>query len=159
MKERLLHKQREYLLSLADPGLDEAFFAQRVAIGLTHVRVGLEPRWYLGAYGLYLRLLIPAIFDNWRREPALAERVIQSLLKLLMLDAQLAMESYISRREEQLSFSNQELAEASRDLERRWDSSRSARVPPRRERRLRRSSLPSGRSWPVSPTKSARPWA
>ena len=120
VKERLLRKQREYLLSLADPTLDDAYFAQRFAIGLTHVRVGLEPRWYLGAYSLYLRLLVPVILEHWQRDLPAAERVIISLNKLLMLDAELAMNSYIARREESLAFLNRELADASRELEQRY---------------------------------------
>ncbi|HTO07342.1 MAG TPA: protoglobin domain-containing protein [Myxococcota bacterium] len=122
VKDRLLVKQREYLLSLADPGLDADYFAQRLGIGRTHVRVGLEPRFYLGAYSLYLRLLVPAILENWQREPALAERIILSLEKLLMLDASVAMDSYIARREERLAFLNQELANASRESERRFEA-------------------------------------
>ena len=98
VERRLLNKQREYLLSLADPELTPEYLEQRLAIGRTHLRVGLEPRWYLSAYALYLRLLIPAILDHWRQEPAVAEQIIVSLHKVLMLDAQLAMESYIARR-------------------------------------------------------------
>jgi signal transduction histidine kinase len=118
VKNRLLVKQREYLLSLSNPGLDETYFAERLAIGRTHVRVGLEPRWYLGAYALYMRLLVPAILEHWSRDVAVAEQVIQSLIKLLALDADLAMEAYIARREERLSFLNEELATTSRELER-----------------------------------------
>ena len=122
VKDRLLVKQREYLLSLADPGLDDAFFDERLTIGRTHMVVGLEPRWYLGAYSLYLRLLVPAILEHWSRDVSLAERIIQSLHKLLMLDADLAMEAYIERREERLSFLNRELASTSRDLEKRYEA-------------------------------------
>jgi signal transduction histidine kinase len=121
VKDRLLVKQREYLLSLAEPTLDSDYFAQRLAIGTTHVRVGLEPRYYLGAYSLYLRLLVPAILEHWQQEPALGERIVLSLEKLLMLDASVAVDSYIARREEGLAFLNQELASASRDLERRFE--------------------------------------
>src|SRR5258705_5152853 len=102
VKDRLLVKQREYLLSLAEPGLDPEYFAQRLEIGRTHVRVGLEPRFYLGAYALYMRLLVPAILEQWQRDVPAAERVILSLQKLLMLDASVAMDSYIARREERL---------------------------------------------------------
>jgi signal transduction histidine kinase len=121
VKDRLLLKQREYLLSLAEPALDADYFEQRLEIGRTHVRVGLEPRFYLGAYALYMRLLVPAILEHWQRDLPAAERVILSLQKLLMLDASVAMDSYIARREERLSFLNQELSKASRDLERRWE--------------------------------------
>lgn len=122
VKDRLLVKQREYLLSLSTPGLDEGYFAQRIAIGRTHVRVGLAPRYYLGAYSLYLRLLVPAILEHWQRDLPMAERIIVSLQKLLMLDAEVAVDSYIARREERLSFLNQELAKASLELERRFEA-------------------------------------
>jgi signal transduction histidine kinase len=122
VKERLLVKQREYLISLADPTLDDAYFAQRHAIGQTHMRVGLEPRWYLGAYALYMRLLVPVIMEHWQRDLGAAERVINSLHKLLMLDAELAMDSYIARREERLAFLNRELASVSRELEQRFET-------------------------------------
>jgi signal transduction histidine kinase len=121
VKERLLVKQREYLISLGDAALDDAYFKGRVAIGETHVRVGLEPRWYLGAYSLYQRLLVPVIGEHFRTSPALAERIVISLQKRLTLDAQLAMESYIHRREARLDFLNRELAESSRELGRRYD--------------------------------------
>lgn len=122
VKDRLLVKQREYLLSLAEPGLDLDYFTQRLEIGRTHMRVGLEPRFYLGAYSLYMRLLVPVILEQWQRDIPAAERVILSLEKLLMLDASVAMDSYIARREERLSFLNQELSKNSLDLERRWEA-------------------------------------
>jgi signal transduction histidine kinase len=119
VKKRLLVVQREYLLSLGDSVLDETYFTARSAIGTTHVRVGLELRWYLGAYALYQRLLVPVILEHHRGNTPLAERIVISLHKRLMLDAQLAMESYMERREERLAFLNRELAAASRELERR----------------------------------------
>ncbi len=121
VKNRLLVAQREYLLSLASPSFDDAYFQGRREIGITHMRVGLEPRWYLGAYALYQRLLVPLIWEHHRGNSALAERIVISLHKRLMLDAQLAMESYIEHREERLSFLNSELAATSRDLGRRYD--------------------------------------
>jgi len=126
VKDRLLVKQREYLLSLAHPSLDGAYFARRLTVGTTHVRVGLEPRYYLGAYSLYFRLLVPAILEQFQRDLPLAEQVILSLQKLLMLDASVAMESYIARREERLTFQNRELASASLEAERRWEREHAA---------------------------------
>ena len=121
VKSRLLVAQREYLLSLADAPIDAEYFASRRAIGVTHMRVGLEPRWYLGAYALYQRLLVPLIWEHHRGNPPLIERIVISLHKRLMLDAQLAMESYIEHREERLAFLNAELTTASRELGRRYD--------------------------------------
>jgi signal transduction histidine kinase len=121
VKQRLLGKQRDYLLSLATSDFDSAYFASRSAIGTTHVRVGVQPRWYLGAYALYQRLLVPVICEHFRANPALAERIVVSLHKRLMLDAQIAMESYIGLREERLAYSNRELAAASRELGQRYE--------------------------------------
>jgi signal transduction histidine kinase len=117
VRDRLLDKQRGYLLSLGNPTLDEKYVQDRLEIGRAHVRVGLATRWYLGAYSLYLSLLGPMIREAYDREPERAERALSALTKLLLLDAQLAMEAYVATREEQLEHLNRELATAARKLE------------------------------------------
>jgi signal transduction histidine kinase len=124
VKERLLVKQREYLLSLTAPSLDAAYVQERLRIGDTHERVRLEPRWYLGAYALYLNLLIPVICEHFSGRTELAERALRALIKVLLLDAQLAMEAYMARRERELEYLTEELAASSRDLERTYQSQR-----------------------------------
>src|SRR5262245_6471681 len=99
VKDRLLDMQKRYLVSLAPPQLGDAYVAERLRIGATHHRVGLEPRWYLGAYSLYFRLIVPLVYAHFRHQPPQAERAVLALNKVLMLDAQLAMESYIGHRE------------------------------------------------------------
>ena len=116
VKERLLAKQRRYLLSLAGPELDERFFADRRRIGEVHQRVGLEPRFYLGAYSLYLSLLTPIVGEWFASEPGRAGEILVSLQKLLMLDAQLAVETYIERKESELAYMTEELAREGRSL-------------------------------------------
>jgi signal transduction histidine kinase len=116
VKERLLSKQREYLLSLAGPRIDDAYCKERTRIGEVHARIGLAPRWYLGAYALYFSLLAPLVAETHRGDADRSQRTLAALLKLLMLDAQLAMESYIARHEETLEHLNRELAAASRSL-------------------------------------------
>jgi signal transduction histidine kinase len=117
VKDRVIAKQRDYLLSLGTPEIDETYLRNRRQIGMSHLQVGLGPGWYLGAYALYQSLLIPVIFETWRHNPARVEAIIISLQKLLSFDSQLAMEAYISQREEQLEFLNRELAAVGRDLE------------------------------------------
>jgi len=121
VKERLLTKQRGYLLSLGDPRFDEAYLEERRQVGRTHARVGLEPRWYLGAYSLYFGLLTPIICDSFSQDMEEASQVVMSLQKLLMLDAQLAMEAYIEAHQQQLEYLTRELAEHSRQLARDYD--------------------------------------
>jgi signal transduction histidine kinase len=121
VKERLLAKQREYLLSLGAPGFDEAYVEERRRIGEVHHRIGLEPRWYLGAYALYFSLLTPIICDAFSQDPEEASQIVVSLQKLLMLDSQLAMEAYISASEERLEYLTDELSRHSRQLAQDYD--------------------------------------
>jgi signal transduction histidine kinase len=116
--ERLLRKQREYLLSLAGPALDDAYLEERIRIGAVHARVGLGPRYYLGAYALYFSLLAPVIAAECRDDGDRVQRTLTALTKLLLLDAELAMDSYIERHDEGLNHLNRELAEISRSLSR-----------------------------------------
>ena len=114
--DRLLAKQRDYLLSLAAPEIDEQFVEERRRIGLVHERIGLGPRWYLGAYALYFSLLEPVVRDANRADPQRGERTLTALVRLLLFDAQLAMESYIDRHERDLQHVNRELAATSRQI-------------------------------------------
>ncbi len=126
VKERLLHKQRDYLLSLGAASFDDEFLAERLAIGETHERIGLEPRWYLGAYAIYFSLLAPAVIETFRSEPHRAERTLSALVKQLLLDAQVAMEAYIGRHDRELEYLNRELAAAGRHLAQEFEDQRAA---------------------------------
>ena len=122
VKDRLLVKQREYLLSLAEPGLDDDVLhsatRDRTDPRPRRSRAALLPRRVLAVHAA-ARAGDPA--SSGSATSRAAERVILSLQKLLMLDASVAMDSYIARREERLSFLNRELSKASLDLERRWE--------------------------------------
>ena len=120
VKARLLSKQRAYLLSLAGPTIDEDYVQERLRIGQVHARIGLGPRYYLGAYALYFSLLAPLITEDCRGEGERAHETLSALVKLLLLDAQLAMDAYIERHDEGLTHLNRELAAMSRNLSREF---------------------------------------
>jgi signal transduction histidine kinase len=56
------------------------------------------------------------VLDSLRGDPERACRIVSSLMKRLMLDAQLAIEAYIRKHDEQMVHLNRELAETSRSL-------------------------------------------
>jgi signal transduction histidine kinase len=116
VKDRLLVQQRAYLLSLSGPVIDDDYVRSRRRIGEVHEQIGLEPRWYLGAYSLYLTLLLPLITDEAAGDATRVERGIAALHKLLLFDAHIAMETYIERRERDLEYLNRELAQAGHRL-------------------------------------------
>ncbi|MEN8158750.1 MAG: protoglobin domain-containing protein [Myxococcota bacterium] len=120
--EKLLGKQRDYLLSLAGPEIDAEYLAGRREIGEAHARIGVEPAWVLGAYSLYQSLLIPVVLDAVRE----LERVLptfHALQRLLSLDASLVVDAYMARHQRDLEYLNKELAASGRrlaqDLERK----------------------------------------
>ncbi len=117
VRERLLEKQRAYLVSLANPVIDDDYVAERRRIGWTHERIGLEPRWYLGAYALYVSLLTPIVLDACDGRTAQAERLLVTLQRRIWLDSGLALEAYIEYSADDLERLNEELAAASRRLQ------------------------------------------
>ena len=86
--------QREYFLGLSEGRFDAEYFESRLRVGDAHQRIGLRPVWYIGAFGLYLRLalrvLVEETGDGARILPA-----IEALVKLIFLDMSLAMNTYI----------------------------------------------------------------
>jgi signal transduction histidine kinase len=125
VRERLIGAQREYLLSLAGPELDAAYVEHRRHIGEVHARIGVEPGWVLGAYGLYLSLLVPvvteAVMNAERIRPTQA-----ALERLLFLDASLAVAAYMEQHEQDLEHLNRELAASGRRLARDLERTDSA---------------------------------
>jgi len=118
VRERLLEKQRAYLLSLTEDTADPRYAEERLRIGVTHERVGVAPRWYLGAYALYFSMLVPMVCEAYPDDRSAAERALVALQRTLILDAQLAMEAYMERNRRELEVMNRQLAEHGRDLAR-----------------------------------------
>jgi signal transduction histidine kinase len=91
---RLQGLQRDYFLSLSDGRFDADYFESRLRVGDAHQRIGLPPRWYIGAFALYLRLALRALVaetgDGARILPT-----IEALVKAIFLDMSLAMNTYI----------------------------------------------------------------
>jgi signal transduction histidine kinase len=123
--KRLLSVQRDYLLSLAGPELNDAYVAQRRRIGEVHARLGVETTWVLGAYSLYLSLLIPVVIEAVER-PDRVRPTLQALQRLLFLDTSLALEAYMERNEAHLEHLNRELAASGRRLARDLERSDTA---------------------------------
>jgi signal transduction histidine kinase len=116
--ERLMASQREYLISLTDAEIDLDYVRRRAQIGTTHERIGLETRWYLGAYALHFENLAPLVREAVARDPDDFALTSTALAKRLMLDAEIAIRQYIERREQDLRHANSELEAAGIELSR-----------------------------------------
>lgn len=91
--------QRQYFLRLTKGNYDEQYVGERLAIGSTHHRIDLDPKWYLGAYNRALLFIIPALIERLTADPAKLSQVLLAFLKLMFFDMGLAIESYISAKE------------------------------------------------------------
>ena len=92
---RLKEAHGRYFDSLTAGDYGAAYVAGRLRVGMTHARIGLTPKWYVGAFRKYLSDILQATwtaadgdFDTFR--PA-----FDALLKVVMLDLGLTLDTYI----------------------------------------------------------------
>jgi signal transduction histidine kinase len=108
--ERLKEHQRDYLLSLVSGTYGASYVRDRLRIGEIHDRIGLDPEWYLGTYGLYFDLLLPLIDEGFAGDPSRAARAQAALSKLFLLDVQLVLDAYYGIRQKTAVEHSQQLA-------------------------------------------------
>lgn len=73
---------------------DAAYFESARRIGMAHVRIGLEPRWYMGGYAYVQDRLLQAIGHAHRFSGEKAVRLARAVSKAVMLDMELAISTY-----------------------------------------------------------------
>lgn len=87
--------QRQYFIRLTEGDYDREYINHRLKVGAVHQRIGLEVKWYLGAYNLYLRVIARKIFAAYPDEFDKALEIYLSLKKLAFLDIELVIDTYI----------------------------------------------------------------
>jgi signal transduction histidine kinase len=86
--------QRDYFMSLTDGRLDADYFEDRLRVGNAHQRIGLRPVWYIGAFSLFLRLMLRALVRDTGDGQSILPAV-EALVKHVFLDMSLAINTYI----------------------------------------------------------------
>ncbi|WP_052161815.1 globin-coupled sensor protein [Hoeflea sp. BAL378] len=104
--------------AIASGCFNEDYVRRVRTIGAVHARIGLEPRWYIGGYGLLVEQLLQAIIrQHWSsgglfsRNRTSAEDVaslVVSLVKAVMLDMDLSISVYIEQGEAAKKVAEQE---------------------------------------------------
>ncbi len=92
--ERLKRSQSAYFSALTAGDYEETYVKDRLSVGMVHQRVGLEPKWYIGAYRKYLTELLPVIWRLCANNGEDFLAVYNALLKIIMLDMGLAIDTY-----------------------------------------------------------------
>lgn len=92
--ERLKRTLSIYFRSLTGGEYGAEYILARLHVGIVHKRVGLDPKWYLGAYRKYLSHFL---FELWKLYGDDHEKFLKTydaLLKVVLFDIGLAIDTY-----------------------------------------------------------------
>jgi rsbT co-antagonist protein RsbR len=91
--------QKEYFLRLTQGNYDSNYIEERLNVGNVHASIGLDVKWYLGAYNFYVQAVGEKIFEAFKNDPNRIKDLFLSLIKLVFMDIGLAIDTYIFQRE------------------------------------------------------------
>ena len=115
--ERLKGSQRQYLQSLGQLDDYVEYAEGRLRIGLTHERVGLKQKWYLGAYHKLFELILQRLSVRYSGDACRLSSLVLTLNKVLRLDEIFIVETYYHATKQRLEDSLCQLKDAHRQLE------------------------------------------
>jgi len=117
--DRARGAQMDHWLAIARGNLDDRYFASAKRIGARHAQIGLEPRWYIGGYGLILETMFKGVLTDFltlqqppakaslfgRKSPAGPDKEavaqlatgLAALVKAVMIDVDLAVTTYFDK--------------------------------------------------------------
>lgn len=89
--------QRRHWLDLLFAGeVGPEFVKSSLAAGAAHARIGLDPRWYIGGYSFFSNKLLTLATRVYEGDSDRLERTLHAIGKIIFLDMDLALSSYIS---------------------------------------------------------------
>ena len=91
---RVKAEQRKYFISLTEGEYGAGYLAHRLRVGAIHKRIGLTPEWFMGAFSIYLELILPRVLRAFEYDRTKQARAVTALTKLITLDEQLALAGY-----------------------------------------------------------------
>ncbi len=93
-ENRLVAAQSSHWQGLFTDGATEAYRERAVRIGLAHVKIGLEPSWYIGGYAYVLEQLTGLLMKRRFLSASKRTKALNVVTKLVMLDMDLAISTY-----------------------------------------------------------------
>jgi rsbT co-antagonist protein RsbR len=117
---RVKRTQGEYFLGLFSGRCDLAYVEDRLRVGAAHERIGLSPKYYLGAYRRYLQLILEYLTKEVA-DPALVRDSFAAVQKIVYFDVSLAIDTYIAANLEALGRHQAAIRELSTPVIRVYD--------------------------------------
>lgn len=97
--QRAQTAQKNYFRRMTKGNYDDNYIKERLAVGTTHYRIGLDPLWYLGAYNRVMTWLRRLVYEKYKDDPEKNLAVTTALTRLIFFDMGLAIESYTIAKE------------------------------------------------------------
>jgi len=119
--ERLKATQKEYFLRMLSGEYGDDYHDDRLRVGTRHQSIGLDVRWYMGGFCNYVQIVTPMVFEALKPDYEKAEKMLMALYKLINLDEELAISTYIQAREEVIESQHAEILEISTPVVQLWD--------------------------------------
>ncbi|MCX8001115.1 MAG: globin-coupled sensor protein [Anoxybacillus mongoliensis] len=91
--ERLKQTLTVHVKEMFRGNMDEAFIEKRRRVAQAHVRIGLEPKWYIASFQHLLEEMWEIIGEHIER-PVYVRAIMKSVSKMLNVEQQLVLEQY-----------------------------------------------------------------
>jgi len=88
--------QRKYFISLTEGLYGAEYLNHRLRVGAVHKSIGLSPEWFMGAFSIYLELILPRVLRAFEYDRTKQAKAVTALTKLITLDEQLALAGYFA---------------------------------------------------------------
>jgi diguanylate cyclase (GGDEF)-like protein/PAS domain S-box-containing protein len=114
---RLSHSMSRYFSTLCQGEYGHQYAIERLRVGLAHQRIGLEPKWYIGAYRKYLAEMFDLLARQLRGQPERFAAACDAVLKVVCLDMGLALDTYFHASQQSVLQHRAYLEQANRRLQ------------------------------------------
>ncbi|MED1955250.1 globin-coupled sensor protein [Brevibacillus formosus] len=96
--ERLKLTLNRHICEMFSGRIDSAYIEQRSRIAVIHMRIGLEPKWYLGAFQNIMVSLIDLLQKNIPNKDEFVQ-ALTAVTKILSIEQQIVLEEYENEHE------------------------------------------------------------
>lgn len=93
-------QKKHWMLRVFSGNFDSDYVTSVSAIGHAHARIGLDPRWYIGAYCFVIGRLHAITQETYIDDPERMMRTIEAVNKAVFLDMDFAISIYIDQAKE-----------------------------------------------------------
>jgi diguanylate cyclase (GGDEF)-like protein len=91
---RLKAIQFRYFMELTAGDYGDDYVSSRLKVGYTHQQIGLEPKWYTGAYRKYISSLLPILHQIFDDDSTRLNAAYDAILKVVFFDMDLTLDTY-----------------------------------------------------------------